>query len=410
MFAPAFAPFANPEAIVNSKLALAFLEAGWEVDIISRNLAVESKYNYGSEWIEPWLPLKDMTYIISYDLGGKVYRFIDMARSSLRMGYFLEGGRWAAYALDKALQLHKKKKYQVILSRSGPDIAHLPAMALAKKKALPWIANWNDASGQKNLPPYGKGADANLGFSYERLLANVARNASWHTFPSDRLRNYICQYLGPWVKEKSSTIPHAAIKTIQNVERKRNIIFSICHAGHISTNRNPKTFLKGLADFAKREDLQDSFKLIIIGLDDVGVCELAVQYGLEANLQIIGPLSYSATLNNLAKSDVLLVIEATSKESIYLPAKFVDYVQTGRPILAVTPNVSTLNDILLKYGGGIGADCISSEAIARALSVLYRHWKDGTLEKQFGADRLHQLFAPETIIANYKEIFSKICA
>jgi len=103
MFSPAFAPLANPEAIVNSKLALAMLDAGWEVDIISRNLSGMTDYDYGSGWVEPWLPLKPHTHEIQYELGNKAKRLFDTGLSALKMGYLIDGCRWAKHAFDYAV-------------------------------------------------------------------------------------------------------------------------------------------------------------------------------------------------------------------------------------------------------------------------------------------------------------------
>lgn len=202
MFAPVFAPFANPEAIVNSKLALAFLDAGWKIDIIIRRLDVVSNYDYGSEWSEPWRPLKNAVHEPTYEIGGGIRRLIEALRDSFHMRHPIIGCRWAAHALDLAIRLHKQNHYQIILSRSLPDFGHLPALAFFKKTGLPWVANWNDAFGAKNPPPAGKGVHANIGFFHERFLREVARNATWHTFPSDRMRLYICKYLGNGAAEK----------------------------------------------------------------------------------------------------------------------------------------------------------------------------------------------------------------
>lgn len=404
MFASAFAPFANPEAIVNSKLALAFLNAGWDVDVISRNLAEESHYNYGSEWCEPWLPLEKITHMVEYTVGGKVRRLAGALWGGVRMGHVIEGCRWAAHACDVGLHLHRGKPYDVILSRA----THLPAMIMSRKTGLPWIANWNDPSGDKNPPPYGRGVQASLGFLYERYLRNVSRYASRHTFPSARMQRYICRYLSSGAGEKSSTIPHVAIRQMAQEKREKNEAFTVCHAGHISTHRNPETFLRGAAAFVKKTDLAGAFKIEIIGLSDVGIQNLAERFGLKENLHLAGTLSYFDTLNKLAQSDVLLVIEAPSPEGIYLPAKFVDYVQTSRAVLAITPKESTLKDIISHYGGGIAVDCLSSDDIALALQQLYSHWKKGTLKTKFSSNRLYHLFSPETILAQYERIFKAI--
>jgi glycosyltransferase involved in cell wall biosynthesis len=405
MFAPAFAPFTNPEAIVNSKLALAFLEAGWHIDVISRSLRDILAYNFGADWIEPWLPLKNHTYEITYEVGGKLNRFTDILASAFAVKYPIEGCRWAHRAYNLALKLHQEKKYQAILSRSSPDTGHLPGLAMAKVTNLPWITNWNDPSGDKHLPPLGKGMDAKLGFFEERFLDEVAQRACWLTFPSDRMRYYICGQLGNGVLEKSSTIPHIAMKFPQKENKKRGELFSICYTGNLYSGRNPETFLQGVVEFLKVKKAQKRFKLTIIGFENVGIKKLAETYGLQSNVELKGPLTYKDTLYSCAESEVLLVIEAPYEDGIYLPSKFVDYVQTGRPILAVSPINGTLHDIISVHGGGIAANCLSSKAIANALCELYSRWEVNSLDTDYSSDRLDYLFSPERIIESYEEIF-----
>lgn len=408
MFAPAFAPFANPEAIVNSKLALSFVDAGWEIDIITRNLAEESEYNYGSEWIEPWLPLKDITHTVFYKLEGKFRRYFETFWASMRVGYPIEGCRWALHALNIALRLHRQKPYQIILSRSGPDAAHLPAMILARKTGLPWLANWNDPSGDKMPPPHGQGVNARLAFSYDFFLKKVAKEATYHTFPSERLKKYVCQYLGNDITKKTSTIPHIAMKQYKVNNRRKNEIFTICLAGKFYPGRNPDVFFQGLTKFLKKKRLKAKVKLIIIGLIDMWLIKLLEEYSLKTNVIITGPQSYKDTLRYLRESDVLLVIEAPYENGIFLPSKFVDYVQAGRPILAVSPLNGTLNDIISTHGGGIAVDCCSSEKIADSLAELHYLWKKNTIDDKYSSDQLYHLFSPKTIIESYIKIFKHI--
>jgi glycosyltransferase involved in cell wall biosynthesis len=408
MFTPIFAPFANPEAIVNNKVVLTFVNAGWEVDVISRHQPKTLGYDYGSAWDEPWLPLKRITHEASCEVNGRVNRLVETIRDVFHTGHPIVGCRWAAHALDLALKLHNKKPYHVILSRSLPDSGHLPALSLARKTKLPWIANWNDAFGDKNPPPAGKGVNANLGFFHERFLNEVARKANWLTFPSDRMKRHICKYLGDGASEKSSTVPHVVMKPHGRRPKKKNEIFTICYAGNLYPGRNPDVFLRGVKDFLRGEGLRTEFKLLIIGLENLGLRELVESFGLESYAEFKGPLSYMDTLDCCDDSDVLLVIEAPYQEGIYLPSKFVDYVQRGRPILAVSPLNGTLRDIISVHGGGIAVDCKSSKEISNGLNELYLHWRKNTLDDFYGSGRLYHLFSPETIIDSYERIFRNI--
>jgi glycosyltransferase involved in cell wall biosynthesis len=408
MFAPAFTPLANPEAIVNGKLALTFLEEGWEVDIISRRLVGATEYDYGSTWREPWLPLRDHTHEVTYVTHNKVKRLCETVWAGLKMGHPIEGCRWAMYAYKMALHLHRHRNYNVILSRALPDAAHLPAMALARKTGLPWIANWNDASGVKNLPPFGEGPKANLGRFNEGFIKEIAQNANWLTFPSDRMKRYICQYLGTGTEKKSSTVPHAALTTGSKYKNSTGKKFTLCYAGNISPDRNLSIFLEGLERFIRTVDGKGSVEFAFIGFDRSGHLTSAQASNLGNNIRLLGTMTYTDCQDFFSHSDVLLIIESPFVEGIYLPAKFVDYVQSGKPVLAVTPEPSTLGDYLNSFGGGLAVDCRSPMGIAEALTNMYEMWLSGTLGEKLGSSGLQKFFSSDMIIAQYKRIFESI--
>ena len=407
IFAPAFAPFTNPEAIVNTKLALAFMEAGWQVDIITRDLAKESTYNYHCGWPQNWLPLKMATHTVTYGVNGKIMRTLDTLRSAYRMGHLVEGCRWAAHAFDIASILCAKEKYDFILSRSSPDAAHLPAMKLSAITGTPWIANWNDPSDKKSPEPYGLGQNAHLGWAYERYLNLVGHNASFHTFPSRRLRNYIVGYL-ELKGINTSVIPHVAKKKLDATVYCKSDTFTITHAGHLSLERDPSKFLKAVSSLKHKYKLGNKIKVRIIGIVSQLTSQLASQFGLEENMEFTGSLSYEETIKFLSQSDVNIIIEAQCVEGIFLPAKMADYVQVGRPIMAISPKNGTLSDLLAEYNGGIASDCTSGDAIYLALEKIYNKWRNGTLDEDYGNSKLYKALSQETVVDMYEKLFSFI--
>lgn len=407
MFAPAFAPFASSEAIVNNKLVLTFINEGWEVDVISRRMNEGMIYDYGSRWESLWLPLRKITYVIDYPLGGKTQRLLDLAWSGLRTGHPIDGCRWAYRAFKLGLKLHNQKPYDVIISRSLPDAAHLSALLLSRKTGLPWIANWNDpSSGAKSISKKIFSSDSD--YFHRRFLRAVKSNASWLTFPTDRMKHYICNYLGDEAEIKSSVIPHVAIQLPKEKERNNNDFFTITHAGNLCFERNPEIIFRGILGFLTKMGMQAKFRFLIIGRENQLISDLVGQLELGPYVSLLGPLSYEETLQYLIKSDGLLVVEAPYAESIFLPSKFVDYVQTGRPIFAIAPVQGTLHDIIDKHGGGIFADCKSAESISEALSELYSLWKKGEIETVYGSGCLYDMFSPEKIVNMYKQIFASL--
>ncbi len=408
MFAPAFAPFANPEAIVNSKLALAFLAAGWEVDVISRNLQQESEYNYGSGWVEPWLPLRAVTHEVRYPTaGGRPGRILDTLCGGLKMRSLAPGCRWAAHAVALARELARDRRYDAVLSRSGPEAAHLAALAFVQQARLPWVANWNDPSAEKMPPPCGRGEERKRRPREDRLRSRVAAAASWHTFPCERLRAHMTRYLGPVAAARSSVIPHVALPGAAVTGVRDPSRFVLCHAGNLGYGRDAGPFLEGFARFVRQERARDRARLVLIGAPP-GELQGRIQAADLAGLvEVRGSLGYLATLDALAASDVNVVIEAPCAEGIFLPSKVVDCVQAGRPLLAVSPRRGTLVDLIGERGGGIHAACDEPEAIARAIAELFNSRNEGALEQRYGSNVLAPVFSPAAVVDAWRRIFDE---
>ena len=184
--------------------------------------------------------------------------------------------------------------------------------------------------------------------------------------------------------------------------------FSACYAGSVLPPREVTVLLEGAKRFRKLLGNADSFYIrFIVDRPDI-VADSAKTMGVEDIIRIEESRPYSQMPRALAKSDVLVVIEAPVKEGIFMPGKLVDYVQIGRPIVALSPVVGTIAHILSKHGGGIAVDCKSPDAVTQAFQTLYAHWKEGTLNQTYGSASLDRLFGEERVLRLYMDLFKKI--
>jgi glycosyltransferase involved in cell wall biosynthesis len=403
MFAPLCYPPAGSEAIATAKLLLAALDAEWEIDVISQS---DFGQYYPTSDNGVWKPLARIVHNIAGIRKGGFFENVNHWRG-LKAFNSLQSISWAKKALFTGLRLVSKKKYDFILSRATPQYGHLPALILSRWSGLPWIANWSDPiPPQKGPPPYGEGPDSPIPHYLRSYCSSVARNATWHTFPCERLRKYFCSYL-PECTEKSSVIPHIALARFRSESVKANDGFSLCHVGSL-TFRNPDVFLEGVRRFLEKNRVEHSLHIKFVGLPLESLGETTRKLGLDDIVSMERARSYEDSQEILAESNVLVVLEAPCNQGIFFPSKFVDFVQTGRPILAVSPVNGTLADILTASGGGIVADCLSPDAVEVAIKTLYVAWKRGSLESMYGSSRLFNLFDENYVIGQYLEIFSRI--
>jgi glycosyltransferase involved in cell wall biosynthesis len=408
MIAPVFYPYPPvwPEGIVNAKLALAMKNAGWDIDVIVADYP-DGSSRYPSEETG-WEELVNNVHII--DLGQRksfAHRLLNAAQGFVLTGQILKELNWGLSVVKFVKKLTTKNRYDVILSRAIPDSAHFAALLVHRNTRIPWIANWNDPTpNQKFPPPYGNGPYSPLAPNIDKWYRVVCRHCSWHTFPSERLREYMCSYLPGQIKTKSSVIPHLAMERF-SIAPVQHIGFSMCYAGSVLPPRAVTVFFEGIQRFRKLLDNTDSFCVRFLVDRPEIVAESAKTMGLEDVVKIEDTVSYSQMPEVLAQSDVLVIIEAPLKEGIFMPSKIADYVQIGRPILALSPVVGTIADILSKQGGGIAVDCQSPDAVAKALQELYSHWKTGTLDSAYSSTSLSRFLGEERVLRLYMDLFNK---
>lgn len=402
LFSPGFAPYASSANIVNSKLALAMLNRGWEIDVVS---APDLTCMYGQHWGEPWSKLQPITHEIPDGGPSRPVRLAQRVWSSICLGHPIAGCRWARQSLKLAFDLHRRKKYDFVISRCLDEYAHLPAMAFAQRTGVPWLANWNDPPVCSFPPPY----DLSLGrlndWTLLRFCKAAAMRATVNTFPCERLGRYICRLLGVQYGENTHVIPNPLLCELNLQETSSADCFRLCHAGNMSAERDPQTFLLALKRLIEKRTPKIRFE--VIGIESTSLMRLAQELGLEKVVAFTGRQSYLDTFRRLAASDVLVIIEAPCQEGVFLPSKFMDYAQVGRPVLSVSPLRGTMEDLLSSRGGGIAVDCTSVDSIYRGLETLYESWQEKALD-EYSPRAFQRMYAPEAVVRMYENMFREI--
>jgi len=389
--APNFPQIGGPESFVNGKLVLGFVKAGWKVDVIT--ICAEKRV-FSTDHSSLWNQLTDITNSVS---SGPLW-FEKRLKSPL----------WCFKAYSQARKLIRERGYDVVISRSQPIWAHFVAYLVSCTTGIKWVSNWNDPSPQRRYPkPYGKGAEAIWPAPLEYLFRKLCMRASWHTFPCERLRQYMLQYMPTEIGSRSSVIPHISLHRNRQNNARPISEFALYHIGSVFY-RNYKEFLEGLRQFVARENQRSPVSVRFIGWQPADFLDAVRNHGLQDIVSVEDSVQYEDALGIMEAADVLLVIESDTEGGIFFPSKVADYVQTCRPILAISPVEGTLRDLFRKCGGGIAVDCKSPREIAAGLEVLYKSWKKSALDKDFSTKKLYDNFSERTVISLYEDIFQRI--
>jgi glycosyltransferase involved in cell wall biosynthesis len=180
------------------------------------------------------------------------------------------------------------------------------------------------------------------------------------------------------------------------------------HAGYLDLGkRSSRALLEGLRVFLNaRPASRAETKLSFLGPKFVETARLAAELGLGAVVTCTGRVPYEESLLQMSAASVCVLVEADMREGIYLPSKFADYAASRRPVLALSPAVGTIADMLPDVGV-TRVDPGDFAGAADALTSLYDDWKRGTLESRRISPELAQQFAPATVAGEFLDLLAR---
>ena len=266
-----------------------------------------------------------------------------------------------------------------------------------RKKNLKWVAKWNDPYPSNFYPsPYGKGWNFKGTWADRRLIQMMEKFVDIHMFPSQRICDYMLNYLHVSTN-KIVISPHVALNDEQKPLLCDNTKLRIIHSGNLKNPRNPKTFLSALARFVKSHN-EAAIEVSILGVFDEEINLYIKELGLSDYIEIKEPIPYEKSLDELANHHIALIIEANCEEGIFMPTKVSDFLQCGKPIFSISPRKGVLNDLYVNNCISYFASVDDENSIYDELVKLY---DDFLNRKLFAQTSIPLSFTEEEIVNQY---------
>lgn len=304
----------------------------------------------------------------------------------------------------KSFLLANASKYDTVVYLSGGHgfTPHFSLLNNSYLKHAKKIGVYHDPYPMSSYPEGYKSGNWYFDYFKRRNLQKTFNKLDTIIFPSKKLYE--------WYKrdydisdKKTKIIPHAINFDFKKHELKKNTSDSvqITHTGTLLAPRNPYTFLKVFKKINKQRA-----SLSFYGSIHQTVSKKILNFNKVEHIQIHdNRIPYDTALQKLIDSDFLLLIESDVYHNPFLPTKFVDYVNIGRPIIALTsensevsrllgneyPFISELNNENKLYDI-LNSDIYDKTKIAQALTVL---------------DNLKLYFSKGNIVKSYQEIIQK---
>lgn len=375
-FCQFFLPKLHPEVIVNAKLFMALQEQGHLVDILALRNDRDNNYVYSRAEEAWWASIAPHIYNIVLPQHSKYVQVgLDWLNLFLTGFHFRNISSWRT-EYHVAKKLIDKNHYDYILFR-GPGPMFFSAWRLSQEYHIPLIINLSDPWYSFPTPYPTEKHIRFKRFMVKRMLSR----ADAITFPSQELLEYTRESYPDIAQLPLKVVPHI----FRNIEVAPDVselppssTFVITHAGSWGMYRNPEKVFRTLRRLADKHP-EITFQFNVIGLANPLFDRMIKACKVENIVNYLGCASYEKTLGMLSSSTVLLLLEADCEKGIFLPSKFIDYLQVRRPILAISPQKGCIADYFDKFHIGEFANVKSEEEIDRALQTLVDHFKKNQL-------------------------------
>ncbi len=281
--------------------------------------------------------------------------------------------RWGWYwpAVRTGAGVVRRERIRAVVSSAPPWTSHLVAGRLAHRFDLPWIADfrdlWLDSRNIRGkVPRWRLRLEGSLLASWMRRASLVLCSTDASTealaaqFPNEPPAKFVT-LTGGFDGAVSAAPPAPGPKLV-------------LHTGTLYSGRTVDTLCHAVARLieTRRVSARD-FKLVFLGSKDPRI-EAAARAATpelfqRGCIEFRPPVAWAEAQQALQDASVLLVVQGN--HPVAIPAKFYEYLQTGKPVLALVCE-GALSRMVESTGIGVWADSGDVGAIADGLEAALR--------------------------------------
>ncbi|NDK56010.1 glycosyltransferase family 4 protein [Pontibacter fetidus] len=303
--------------------------------------------------------------------------FVDKVFKFVRGNLFIPDARvgWNKHALKKAEELIVAGKYNAILTTSPPHSTQLIGLKLKQKYKLPWVADlrdpWTNIHYYDQLlhTPIAKRLDE----KYERQVLEQADAIIVTSEDTKRL-----------FLNKPANIHEDKIHVIPNGYDEDDFVFQsnppedtflITYTGTITEQYNIDVFLKVIANLLSTHS-EINYKLRFVGKVSEGVKQRITKAGLEGITEYISYVPHQEAIKHMMESTMLL-LSIAEVDSVYanVPGKLFEYLASNKPIVALGPVHSAMDQIIDECGAGRLFHYTAYDLMLDHMTLMSKAWK-----------------------------------
>ncbi len=309
---------------------------------------------------------------------------------------------WSLSAIEKGEEILKENHFDAILSSMKPPTSHIIANELAKRKKIPWIADFRDLWTQNHYFKHSK----IRGFFEKRLeletlsSANALITISYPFF--EKLKEL-------HKNKKVYTITNGFDPELVNPGIPLTKKFSITYTGYIYTGRqDPEPLFRVLKLLIDEKTIDPTtIEVHFFGHHESWLLSDSKKYHLENVVRIHGQISREESIKKQRESQVLLLLtwNDPGETGIYT-GKIFDYLAAQRPILALGLKGGVVTEVLNQTHAGITVS--SDEEIKEQILTFYREYKENSFVSYSGVSSEIEKYSHREMARKFAEVLEEI--
>ncbi len=311
-------------------------------------------------------------------MSGKDASILEKLMLYIRGNFFIPDARigWVKPSVEFLSNYISNNPVDIIITTGPPHSLHLIGMQLQKKLNVKWIADFRDPWTTIHYHASLRLSESSQK-KHKQLEAQVLKAAD------------IVVVTSPTTKTEFQAITKRPIFVITNgydvmpqQTSKLDIEFSISHIGSLLSERNPIILWEVLEELcSENKHFKKDLKLKFAGIISDEIISVLKEKDLFKNSHILGYLPHKEALLLQRKSQVLLLIEIDSPETrAILPGKLYEYLAAKRPIIALGPKQSDIEDIIKETASGMFFNYSDKNILKKQILEYYNLFKENKLE------------------------------
>ncbi|HTR97940.1 MAG TPA: glycosyltransferase [Candidatus Acidoferrales bacterium] len=277
---------------------------------------------------------------------------------------------WAGRAARAVAARIARGGIDALLSTSPPDSVHLAAERALARRRVPWVADFRDPwiGTSFRTPPTAWHRARHVAME-RRVLESADLVLAASRTHADALR------AGGVSIRALEHLPNGFEPAPRGGAVAGDEHFRIVYTGTLSLMPDAEALLEAVHDLlAHTPGARRKLRVDIAGPFDLEYEDRAVALGLRGIVRFTGPLAHAESRALQRRADVLVLWKPRGDGyRTMVPGKLYEYLDSGRPVLAVLPEGDEAAALVRRAGGEVVAPGHRPE-LARALETRYMAW------------------------------------